>query len=66
MSQQGSKVNIGELKAAIADISNDTPVVMQVRLMGVSYPINEYYEIEETDFDVLEGTIFLMSPEEDI
>lgn len=59
-------MNIGELKANIADIPNDTPVVIQVRLTGASYPINEYYEVEETDFDIQEGTVFLMSPEEDI
>lgn len=66
MSQQGSKVNIGELKAAIADISNDTPVVMQVRLTGASYPINEYHEVEEVDYDINEGAVFFMSPEEEI
>lgn len=59
-------MKVRELRAALAGLPDDVEVVMQVRLTGATYPINEYYEIEETDFDAPEGALFLMSVEGDI
>lgn len=59
-------MNIGDLKAAIAGLPSETPVVIQVRREvhmsnGESYTASEYCETEGTDFDPDTGELYIMS-----
>lgn len=59
-------MNIGELKAQIAGLSDETLVVLQVReevvlSQGETYVSSMYYEVEFTDYDPELAEIYIMS-----
>lgn len=59
-------MNIGELKASIAGLSEDTPVILQIRSEvplsdGESYITSSYVEAEAAEFDNELGEFFLLS-----
>lgn len=58
-------MKVKELRAAIAGLPDDAEVVMQVRFVD-KYPVNEYHDVEEADYDSYDNTIFLMSKETEI
>lgn len=62
-------MNVGKLKAALVGLDEKTPIVFQLRYLktygSAEVEESEYYDLEYSEYDAHEDTLFIISPVEE-